>query len=390
MIPSVRWSHSLSLLFSLLGACSARQAAPTTPAKIVQMDTLRIVAKHNEQGSYTFDSYDSEDLFLRANAELDAGQCAAAVGLYDQLLAEFPGSPYMSAALYNAGLCLSQLGQHEAALGRFHRILSELPTSSDTKHASFQIGHLSLLLERWEEALAGADGLLARPDLDVGERLEAMATRAQALLGKGDLGTARKQAQQALSYYRTHPEQQFPDVYFVAAANFVLAETTRLEGEAMAFPDTNEQEQRAVLVRRAELLLEAQREYFNTMRFTNAHWAAAAGHRVGAMYDTLWHAIMAAPVPATLSAAAKDVYPQELAKLIKPLLRHAVRYWELTLMMVERTGVQTDWAKQTRADLERTRALLLSQPPGAGGLPSAPPDPGASAPAVPTVDHPTP
>jgi hypothetical protein len=158
----------------------------------------------------------------------------------------------------------------------------------------------------------------------------------------------------------------------------------------MAFPDTTEQEQRAVLVRRAELLLEAQREYFNTMRFTNAHWAAAAGHRLGAMYDSLWHAIMAAPVPATLSAAAKDVYPQELAKLIKPLLRHAVRYWELTLMMVERTGVQTDWAKQTRADLERTRALLLSQPPGAGGLPSAAPDSGASAPSVPTVDHPTP
>ena len=63
----------------------------------------------------------------------------------------------------------------------------------------------------------------------------------------------------------------------------------------------------------------------------------------------------------TISAAAQEVYPQELAKLIKPLLRHAVRYWELTLMMVERTGVQTEWAATTRQDLERTRALLLDQ-----------------------------
>jgi hypothetical protein len=144
----------------------------------------------------------------------------------------------------------------------------------------------------------------------------------------------------------------------------------------MAFPDTNQDEQRAVLVRRAQLLLDAQREYFNAVRYTNAHWAAASGHRIGAMYDKLWHDLMAAPVPKTLSEPAKAVYPQELAKLIKPLLRHAIRYWELTLMMVERTGVQTEWAEATRRDLERTRALLLEQPPGPGGLPprpSAPP-----------------
>jgi hypothetical protein len=161
-----------------------------------------------------------------------------------------------------------------------------------------------------------------------------------------------------------------PDEYYAAAANFVVAETIRLRGEGMAFPDTNQEEQRAVLVRRAQLLLDAQREYFNTIRHTNAHWAAAAGHRIGAMYDKLWHDIMQAPVPESLSPGAQAIYPQELAKLIKPLLRHAIRYWELTLMMVERTGVQSEWAALTRQDLERTRGLLLEQPPGAGGLPS--------------------
>ena len=104
------------------------------------------------------------------------------------------------------------------------------------------------------------------------------------------------------------------------------------------------------------------------------------------MYDTLWHDIMAAPVPASLSPGAKEVYPQELAKLIKPLLRHAIRYWELTLMMVERTGVRTDWADKTRADLERTRALMLDQPVGAGGLSSpASTSPPVTVPAAPTA-----
>ena len=44
-------------------------------------------------------------------------------------------------------------------------------------------------------------------------------------------------------------------------------------------------------------------------------------------------------------------------------------------MMVERTGVQTEWAEATRKDLERTRSLLLDQPPGLGGLPPLRPTP---------------
>jgi tetratricopeptide (TPR) repeat protein len=332
------------------------------------MEALRIVAKHDEAGGYTFDAYDAEELFTRANAALDAGKCLEAVPLYDRLLQEFAVSRYASAALYNAGLCLAQLGQKEPALARFERLVRELPDSPDVKHATFQAGHLSIGLERWDGALELADGLLVRTDLDAAERVEAMAVRAQALLGLKRNGEAHDQADQALSFYRTRAAE-LTDPYYVAAANFVLAETVRLSGEGLAFPDTNQEEQKAILVKRAQILLDAQRAYFDTIRHTHPHWAAAAGHRIGAMYDTLWHDIMSAPVPATLSPGAKELYPQELAKLVKPLLRHAIRYWELTLMMVERTGVQTEWAAATRSDLERTRALLLEQPAGAGGLP---------------------
>ena len=117
------------------------------------------------------------------------------------------------------------------------------------------------------------------------------------------------------------------------------------------------------------------REYANTITHTsgivntNPKWAAASGYRIGAMYDKLWQDLMAAPAPASLSAGAKELYPQELAKLIKPLLRHAIRYWELTLLMAERTGGRGEWVEKTRGDLERVRGLLLEQPPGPGGLP---------------------
>lgn len=361
--------RSIALL-ALLCGCGARQSSSTTPKKVVEMEALRIVAKHDEQGSYSFESYDAEELFRRANAELDAGRCQEAVTLYDRLEREFAGSQYQSPALYNAGLCLAQLGDKEGSLAHFEALIAQLPSSPDLKHASFQAGHLQVALERWEPAGKTAANLLARTDLDPSERVEALSMQAEAALGRGELDEAERAAQQALTFYRTRPPELVPDPYYAAAANFVVAEVIRLRAERQAFPDTTQEEQKAVLVRRAQLLLDAQREYFNTIRHTDAHWAAAAGHRIGAMYDKLWHDLMTAPVPASLSEGAKELYPQEMSKLIKPLLRHAIRYWELTLLMVERTGVRTDWSEAIRKDLERTRSLLLEQPPGPGGLPA--------------------
>ncbi|MFT3923142.1 MAG: tetratricopeptide repeat protein [Myxococcales bacterium] len=381
---------SLLLSLALSSGCAARTAQPTTPNKVVEMEALRIVAKHDEAGNYSFESYDAEELFQRANSELDAGRCQSAVPLYDRITGEFASSQYASAAYYNAGLCLAQLGDKAGALAHFEALIAALPGSPDVKHATFQAGHLRTDMGEWEQALSLSDSLLARADLDGAERVEAMAMRSQALLGRNDLEAAERQAQQTLTYYRTHPEDLATDPYYAAAANFVVAETIRLRAEAMAFPDTNQDEQRAVLVKRAQMLLDAQREYFNAVRFTNAHWAAASGNRIGAMYDKLWHDLMGAPVPKTLSEPAKAVYPQELAKLIKPLLRHAIRYWELTLMMVERTGVQTEWAEATRKDLERTRTLLLEQPPGLGGLPAEVAKPAVSSPAPEPASAPSP
>ena len=153
----------------------------------------------------------------------------------------------------------------------------------------------------------------------------------------------------------------------------------------MSFPEGLEP-QKAVLLQRAQLLLEAQREYFNTISLNNLdnyHWAAASGYRIGNMYDELWHAIMDAPVPSHLPAEGHAIYHQELASLIKPLIRHAIRYWELTELFIERTGIKTTWAQKIQADLVRVRGLLLEQPPAPSGIapqqeipaPASPPAP---------------
>jgi hypothetical protein len=214
-----------------------------------------------------------------------------------------------------------------------------------------------------------------------------MARRAQALLGQQRFDDAESFARSALTYSRTRPTADaIKDDFFRAACNYVLAETYRQREQSLPFPEGLEP-QKEVLVKRAQLLLEAQREYFNTISLNdldNYHWAAASGYRIGNMYDELWHAVMAAPVPRHLPAEGHDIYHQELANLIKPLIRHAIRYWELTELFIERTGIKTTWSDKIRADLVRVRNLLLEQPPGPGGIPPKPETPApASRPAQP-------
>ena len=364
---------------SVLAACAGRQSTGTTPApepEVRQLEPMRITARRTEGGELEMGAYDAEMLFRQANDHLDGGRCDQAVPLYDRVADEFPDSRFVSPALYNAGLCLMEGDELAGAAARFERLLRETPTSGDVQHTRFQLAQVYLGLERWEDALAQAETLLHEDDLTPDERVEAMARAAQAHLGAGQQREAAERARSALAYARTRPEDdRVRQIYHLAAANFVYAETLRIRAEAVELPEGGVAVQRPVLERRAQLILAAQREYFDTMRHTHPHWAAAAGYRIGEMYDHFWEAITTAPVPPPsreMTEEERAIYDEEyrlsLARLVKPLIRHSIRYWELTLLMVERTGVNTEWREKIEEDLARARERLLEQPDGPEGI----------------------
>lgn len=372
----------------VLAACAGRSTPSTTP---IQLETMRVTARQDADGSLVTSAYDAEMLFESGLREMRNERCAQAVPIFDRVADEFPGSRFVSPALYDAGLCLRRLERFDEAASRFERLIREVPTSDDLRHASFQLLHLRLVLARFEPGLALADELLRLRDLTPDERVEAMALRAQLLLGQGQRDAAGQQARDALSWARTRPpEEEVTDTHSLAAADYVYAETLRLRSEEIALPEGGVAEQRPVLERRAELLLDAQRAYFDAIRRQHPDWAAAAGYRIGAMYDTFWASVMSAPTPppsqpleGELLQVYEDEYRTSLARLVKPLVRHAIRYWELTLLMVERAGLQSEWTDRIRVDLERARARLLEQPEGPEGLPASPPEPTARPPASP-------
>lgn len=350
------------LLVLALPACAS--TARVTPPEY-SLEETRIVASRSEGGELAFEAYTAEELFRDANLLVRDGHCADAVTRYDRLADEFSSSRFLSPALYNAGLCLMQSGSFVEAASRFERLLREVPEGSDAKHATLELAGLLVEIERYDAALVRADALLARDDLSEPERLESLARRAQSLFGMGRVGDAEAAARSGIAYYRVHREQ-LPDEFFAACSSFVLAETIRARAEAITLPVADALVQHEYLEHRAQLMIDAQRTYYDTIRMTDAHWAAAAGYRIGSMYESLFHLIMTAPTPPPAHELSEDgmrIYEDEfrqaLAERVRPLVRHAIHYWELTLMMVERTGVRTAWADRTRADLDHARELLL-------------------------------
>lgn len=375
--------RAFSIALIALAACGGRQTGTTTPngnEEVRSLEEMRITARQQPDGSISMDAYDAETLFNAGVAQMRAGSCEAAVEHFDRVADEFGTSRFVSPALYNAGLCLKERQSTRDAVLRFERILRDTPDSRDVKDAGFQLAELYVPLERWDEGLEHADRMLERTDLNSDERVELLARKAQYYLGAERFEEARSQARLTLRWARTRPEdQEVRDIYFTAAASYVLAETLRREAAQVSIPEGNVATQRPILERRAQLILDAQREYFNTMRSRNAEWSAAAGYRIGSMYDSFWDAIMTAPVPPPSSPLEgellelyHDEYRNSLARLVKPLIRHSIRYWELTLQMVERTGVESEWTTRIEADLERARTRLLEQPEGQGGLPPRP------------------
>lgn len=349
-------------LLLLLAGCGATARLGSAER---QLEETRIVATRGEGGELTMSAYTAEELFRDANILVRDGHCDDAVGHYDRIADEFPSSRFVSPALYNAGLCLMQAGSFEGSIARFERLLRELPDSSDAKHATLELAGLLVEVERYDAALERADSLLAREDLSEPERLESLARRAQALFGLGRLDDAEAASRSGISYYRVHREQ-LADEFFAACSSFVLAEVIRARSEAITLPVADALTQHEYLERRAQLILDAQRHYYDTIRMTDAHWAAASGYRIGSMYESLFRLIMTAPTPPPaheLSEEGVAIYErrfrEELAERVRPLVRHAIHYWELTLMMVERTGVRTAWAARARTDIEQARTLLL-------------------------------
>jgi TolA-binding protein len=376
-----------------LGACAtAKTPAPATgpegPAVKLEMEPMRIDATQGPAGMQ-IDAYDAPDLFERAGAALSDKRFDEAAKLYLKLLKNFPESAYSRASQYNLGLAYIGASNWSAAVDAFKALIEKYATHADAKDALFQLGACYAEQKNWPASGEVFARVLERSDLTADDRIEALARRGFAQFSLGDLDTADKTFRAVLSYrHKIENEERLATDFYLAFSQYHLAQSShqRFRAVELRLPEAQMDKD---LDEKASMLLQAQRGYIDTIKYGNPAWASAAGFQVGSLYEELYDSFIRAPIPVELQGEARQVYQEELFKKIRILLEKSMRWQRENLLMIERLGVNTEWAEKSK--LAYAKLIKLLDPKSASELESSSqPDHGKGMPPVQPPPTPTP
>jgi tetratricopeptide (TPR) repeat protein len=360
-----RWCLTLALVSAGAGCATStqNQSTPVNPGGPVvqyEMDPIRIDATKGPAG-VQLEAYDSPELFEQAGAALSDKRFDDAVRLYTKLLRNFPDSREARPALYNLGLAQAGRQDWGAAVAAFQRLVEKYPNHPDSRDALFQIGACYAEQTNWPASAEVFARILERADLSADDRIEAISRRGFAQFSLGDLDTAEKTFRAVQAYRKKiENEERLSTDFYLAFSQYHLAQITHRQFQAVQLRLPEAQMDKD-LDEKARLLLQAQRGYIETIKFGNPAWASAAGFQVGSLYEELYDAFMHAPVPPNLQGDARDVYMEELHRKIRVLLEKSMRWQRENLLMIERLGVNTDWAEKSKLAYAKLLRLLDPQ-----------------------------
>jgi tetratricopeptide (TPR) repeat protein len=376
------WLLGLGALAAAGGCATGRSAGrddAERPAREVVMDPLHIGLQPDSELGLT--DFDAATLFHEGLRLQQAERLDRALLFYDRLLEQFPAARHRSAAAYNAGRCLETLGRPAEAARRYRLIVDGMPHSQDWIAAVFRLAGVLEQLGRYRPAAEVLQRLLDRRPLRPGDRMDGLVRLGEVFIAAGRLTEAEVVLLRALRHFRTVEREAYLDPEPAARAQFRLAELAG--GRFLAAPlRLPEQQMRRDLEHKARLLLDTQAAYLRAMRWGDPHWATAAGYRIGKLYIELHTALEAAPVPPELDAAEAAVYRELLHDRLEVLLRKALRIFERTLQLAERSRADNSWTRAARNEMRRIEREVLngggkaeaSEPRSPARPDSAPPD----------------
>jgi hypothetical protein len=215
------------------------------------------------------------------------------------------------------------------------------------------------------EAAQRLHDLAERPGLPVWQRASALQQEAVCRIEGGSRAEGEILLRAALDLYQGDREERV-DPTLPAQAEFWLGEAFRgAFREQQLDPSTMDQKALGgALEQKAEFLLSAQGHYLRCIRRGDGEWATAAGYRIGEMYEELHDQMVSAPLPRGLTEDQRALYQDELRGKVKNLFSKAIRMYEETLAVAQRTGAANDYVQKTEQALERMRKLLLEAPRG--------------------------
>lgn len=369
-----------ALVASLTGCAAAPKpvTAPVSTGSVeqVEMEPLTI-AVTGEGAERHVESYDAASLFEDAGSALQAERWADAAAGYDRIIKEFPASRYVRSSLYNAGLALEGQRDFAGAAARYRQLADQPGENRDTLDALFRLGACEAELGNWPASAEAFGRLLQHGDLSTEDHLEALARRGLAQYNMKD-PAAERTFREAVALYKQNSEfERIDDTFYVALAQFYLGELAHDQFRLLPIRLPERVMKRDVEAK-VESLLVAQERYVDVGRIKNVPWATAACYQMAMLYQELYDALLAAPVP-SMTDEMRAVYFEELHKQIEPLLRRAIHMQELTQRVAESNGVENEWVRKSNDQLARLRALVMpSTSPTPTSSPSPTPPPSSS------------
>ncbi len=362
----MRLAGLIPLLVPLAACAGGRGAAPSD-----RLDEVRIVGRQTESG-FGFERERARTLFFEALEHAEAGDFREAAHGFDRLAEQFPGSRFMPPALYDAAICYERVGDHVRAAQRLERLVRQVPESPGMPRARLELAAVYARNAKWDRAERHLVAVLGLTDLRPALRLEALVQRSRLFLSMGRLGTSERLAREALAYEPMPPAEgdaaragQVAEVdralmeSLRAEATFVQAETFRMRASAVPLARAGERRpKRERIAMRGQLMLEAQRLYFETLRRGVPRWSERAGVRLGILYRDLWNQLPApVGVPAAAAVAqAPAAAPEPSAALsseVEALVRRGLRQAEVALRQLEQLdAMPTGFAERVRAEIE--------------------------------------
>jgi tetratricopeptide (TPR) repeat protein len=332
------------------------------------LEPLRIEVVENDAGQLSTTATDARTLFEEGNDALMQKQFDQALADYDRLVADFPASQLVPAALYNAGIAWEGKGDYAQAADRYRRAVAlATPGSKDGRDAAFRLGAVLAESKQFGESVATFEKLLETDTLDAEERLEGLARLGYALVELKDYTGAEEVLRQALAYHKDAAARgELSSNYFASMAQYYLAVIPHRQFRAvpLRYPETQMSRD---LEHKSELFMLAEERYTRLIEnYPSPYWTTAAIYQIGQMYKEFWDDFMTVQLPDGMTEAGAREYVKLLNenKELKKLLEKSLYVHEKNVVHSREVGLATVWVDASEVRAGEVKAIMARQQKG--------------------------
>jgi TolA-binding protein len=299
-------------------------------------------------------------LFTAARIEENIAYYDKAAVLYEQLAQKYPQDKHAADALRSAGVLRQSLGQHDRAIKHYGEYARRYKDRSDAKDVAYQVALVHEDQKDWRAA-AQSFAAYSKTYPNDSKTVEALAREADAYLKAGNDGAAKEAAQRALAAYSGGGKGKHGKAaasageeasYYAAEARYIQGELVFRDYERLKIAGKPKQLAK-VLEEKAKRLEEAKQIYLEVVTYQSPEWATAALLRIGQGYEAYAKAMRNAPVPKDLSEEEKQVYRDELEKVIVVIEDKALDAYKTGYAKALQIGVYNKHTQTIRQALSR-------------------------------------